>query len=286
MVKYIIIFLVLIFTTLVFMYVTISSPSVYRETVSFPVNPHIYNNPDRSIKDIEIVVFYFVPKDKVTSQFVGWKEILDSSLKKLVAFHSLELHGTSHIRYTIYSQPVIGLKQSAVYDTDITDRGNPQALFHVAQEIDARVFDPAGDLYRHDFFITRKEAYSVLLILYEGVGASGGIIYDSELKSVGEIARKLNLPESVIYPVNIKTVDSFLLFNREYVTKTQSSDTGTTILAHEFYHTLGVPDGYEAVEEDGISADVSTSNDIMGIGRTRPIDATYISSKFLKGLGL
>ena len=286
MIKYIIIVLVLIFTTLIFMYVTVSSPSVYREIVLFPTNPHVYNNPDHSIKNIKIVVFYFIPKDRVTSQLIDWKETFDSSLKKLVAFHSLELHDTSHIRYAIYPEPVIGFEQGSIYDTDVTEHGNPQALKHVAQEINARVFDPAGDLYHQDFSTTRKEEYSVLLILYEGVGASGGIIYHSETGSVSEIAQELDLSKSIVHPIKIKTIDGFLLLNRKYVSTTQDSDMGITVLAHEFYHTLGVPDGYDAVEENGTLVGVSTSNDIMGIGRTRSIDTTYLSNEVLKKLGL
>lgn len=286
MIKYIIVVLVLIFAALAFMYVTTNSPSVYQETISFAVNPHIYNNPDRSIKDIKIVVFYFIPKDRITLQVADWKEILESRLKELASFHLLQLRGTSRIHYDIYPEPVIGFKEAAQYDTNITEGGNPQALLHVAKEIDTRVFDPAGDLYRQDFSITRKDGYPVLLILYEGVGASGGIIYDSESGSVSEVAQKLGLSESIIHPVEIKTVDGFLLLNRKYITDKQDVGAGTTILAHEFYHTLGVPDGYEEIEEDGIQTAVSTSNDIMGIGRIYPIDKAYLSSEFLKGLGL
>lgn len=286
MVKYIAIVLVLIFATLMFMYVSVNSPWVYREAISFPINPHIYDNPDRSIKNIKIAVFYFVPQDRVILQLIDWKEILEDRIKKLVAFHSLELHNTSLIRYAIYPEPVIGLKEGIVYDTDVTKHGNPQALVHVAEEIDSRVFNHTGDLYREDFPMTQKEEYSVLLILYEGVGASGAIIHDGKWGLASEIPQKFVSPESIIYPVKLEAIDSLLLLNRDYITKTQNSDTGTTILAHEFYHTLGIPDGYEAGEENTMSADISLSNDIMGIGRTRPIDKVYISNEVLKKLGL
>lgn len=286
MVKYIIIVLVLIFAVLIFLYVTISSPSVYREAVSFSANPHIYNNPDRSIKNINVFAFYFVPKNRAVSQFVDWKKILRSGLEKLSAFHSLQLRGTSRIRYTIYQESVIGLQDDAMYDTALTQYGNSEALVRVAEEIEARVFDPVGDLYRKNFFPAQKGEYPILLILYEGVGASGGIIYDSKLRSVDEFAQKLGVPESVIHPVEVKTVDSFLLLNREYMTNTQHADTGITILAHEFYHTLGVPDGYSEEEKDGRLTALSTSNDIMGLGRTRSIGNTYLSKEVLNGLGL
>lgn len=284
--KYIIIVLVLIFATLMVMYVSVNLPWVYRESISFPVNSHIYDNPDRSIKNIKIAVFYFVPKDRATSQLVDWKEILEDRLKKLVAFHSLEFRNTSLIRYAIYPEPVIGLKEGIMYDTDVTKHGNPQALVHVAEEIDARIFDTAGDLYRKDFSMTRKEEYSVLLILYEGVGASGAIIYDSKSGLASGIPQKFLSSESIIYPVKLEAVDSLLLLNRDYITKTQNSDTGTTVLAHEFYHTLGIPDGYEAGGENDMLANISVSNDIMGIGRTRSIDKAYISNEVLKKMGL
>ena len=242
MVKYIIIVLALIFAVLLFLYVTISSPLVYRETVSFSADPHLYNNPDRSIKNIKMYAFYFVPKNRAVSQFAEWKKVLRSGLEKLVAFHSLQLRQTSRVYYTIYPESVIGLQDDAIYDTAITQYGNSQALVRVAEEIEDRVFDPEGDLYRQDYSPAQKGEYPILLILYEGVGASGGIIYDSKLKSVSEVAQKLDLPESVIHPVEIKTVDSFLLLNREYMTQTQNADIGTTLLIHEFYHTLGVPE--------------------------------------------
>ncbi len=286
MVKYIIIVLVLIFAVLLFLYVTISSPSVYRETVSFSADPHLYNNPDRSIKNIKFFVFYFVPKNRAVSQFAEWKKVLRSGLEKLVAFHSLQLRQTSRVYYTIYPESVIGLQDDVIYDTAITQYGNSQALVRVAEEIEDRVFDPAGDLYRQDYSPAQKGEYPILLILYEGVGASGGIIYDSKLKSVSEVAQKLDLPESVIHPVEIKTVDSFLLLNREYMTQTQNADIGTTLLIHEFYHTLGVPDGYKEEEKNGVLTALSTSNDIMGLGRTRPIGSTYLSKEVLNGLGL
>lgn len=286
MIKYIVIVLVLIFAVLLFLYVTISSPSVYREAVSFPANPHIYNNPDRSIKNIKIFAFYFVPKNRAVSPFADWKKVLESGLETLAAFHSLQLRQTSHIRYAVYPESVIGLEDDAMYDTAITGHGNSQALVRVAEEIEARVFDPAGNLYHQDYSPAQKGEYPILLILYEGVGASGGVIYDSKLRSVSEVAQKFGVPESVIHPVQVKTVDSFLLFNREYMTRTQDGDTGITILTHEFYHTLGVPDGYEERKNNGVSIALSTSNDIMGLGRTRPIGGTYLSKEVLNGLGL
>jgi len=96
------------------------------------------------------------------------------------------------------------------------------------------------ELEEGGYFSEARDGYRVFLILYEGVGASG-----SE---------------------NVALVSSAFLALPEY------GAAATTILAHEFYHTLGIPDGYD------LRTGRANSNDIMGEGRARPIEKTFISS--------
>ena len=93
-----------------------------------------------------------------------------------------------------------------------------------------------------------QNTYHVYYILYEGVGATGG--------------------------ENAALISRTFLSDEEY--KVESS----SLFAHEFYHTLGLPDEYTIPEGREMS------DDIMSIGRYRPISQTYISLKLLQSLGL
>jgi len=263
------------------MYFWIGVPRIYRPAASSDrfagfAAPHFYGNPGRSIGEIQIAAFYFVPENKAGLQAVDWKEVLQASLQQLVEFHSLQFQGLSRASFKIYPAPVIGLADNLSYDTEVTQRGNPRALIAIGEELEARAFRPDGDLFVPDFAV--RDAYPVLFVMYEGVGASGGVIHESELESVPEIARELGLPESVIFEVDIKSVDGFFLVNREFLAGSHGP-AGASVFVHEFYHTIGIPDGYD--EETA----VSYTADIMGIGRTKPLDKTYVSKEILKNLG-
>jgi len=260
------------------MYFWIGVPKVYRSVSPGLTAPHVYNNPEQSIEKIQIAAFYFVPGNKVDSQADNWREVLEAGLEKLREFHSLQFQGLSSLSYEIYPEPVIGLLNNLFYDTDITERGNPHALINIAEELEARIFRSTGDLFLADFAQRTESAYPALFVMYEGVGASGGVIHESELESVPEIARELGLPESVIFEVDIKSVDGFFLVNREFLAGSHGP-AGASVFVHEFYHTIGIPDGYD--EETA----VSYTADIMGIGRTKPLDKTYVSKEILKNLG-
>ena len=239
--------------------------------------PHLYNNPDVSIENIHISAIYFVPKNKNPAD--NWKNTMEAGLIKLREFHELQFQRRSKISYEIFPEPVIGEKDSLFYDTTSTDRGNPQALINASNEIERRVFANAGDLFNVNFGRDIDDVYPVLFIMYEGVGASGGIINESEEETAAGIAERLNLSESVIFVVDVKSSDGFFLVNREIVDGTHGPN-GQSVLAHEFYHTLGLPDEYSL--ENG----VAESPDIMGLGRFKPVENTYLSRELLAGLGL
>lgn len=279
MIRYSAVVFIVICGALASMYFLIGVPRIYRSASSEFAAPHFYGNPDRPIGEIQIAAFYFVPRNKAGLQAADWKEVLQASLQKLVEFHSLQFQGLSRASFKIYPAPVIGLLENLSYDTEVTQRGNPRALVSIGEELEARAFRPDGDLFVPDFAVRADNAYPVLFVMYEGVGASGGVIYESELESVPEIARELGLPESIIFKVDIESVDGFFLVNREFLAGSHGP-AGTSVFVHEFYHTVGIPDGYD--EETA----VSHTADIMGIGRTKPLDKTYVSKETLKNLGL
>ncbi|MDO8600671.1 MAG: hypothetical protein Q7R73_03575 [bacterium] len=242
--------------------------------------PHIFNNPDSGIQHIRIAAFYFVPKNKAAAGTAEWRTLLEKNLEQLQKFHTLQFQGRSVVTYVVYPEPVVGYADQLVYDTESTQHGNPKALLNIGEELDQRVFFPEGDLYRPDFWKKEEGSYPVMFIMYEGVGASGGVIAESDFESVGDIAKELGLPESVIFKVNVKSAEGFFLLSRTFLSDLPYRAFGASVLAHEFYHTLGIPDEYE--EED----EKPTSADIMGLGRFRPIEKTYIQRETLRALGL
>lgn len=271
--------LILIFSTLAAIYFFLGVPDIYSEDYAELPIPHAFGDPSRKIPEISIAAFYFVPQNKANNVAENWKEALEDSLLKLQKFHSIQFLGRSSMRYDIYETPIIGLHQSIVYDTNDTSEGNPQALKRISEEIQERVFDKTGDLYVPGFGIPSGSAYPVFAVMYEGVGSIGGVIYESEFELAGDIAKSLGLPEGSIFIVDIEHADGFFLVNRLCVTNPDQCDPGgPTLFAHEFYHTIGVPDEYEG--------EFQTSADIMGAGRFKAIEETYLNKRIVKKLGL
>ena len=226
----------------------IGLPHVYTAESGEPISPHLFDETRQPIHTINLIAFYFVPRNKVATQIANWREILVDNLQNLKKFHELQFGGSSQIHLTIYPNPVIGYKDNLVYDTSVTQRGNPAALRSITQELDKRVFDSKGDLYWPDAVSTGTNAWQVSYILYEGIGASG-------------------------------TIHSAIL-SRIFLTDPQYLVRGPSYFAHEFYHTLGIPDGYD------LSTALPNTDDIMGAGRERPLDLTYLSGDTLKKMGL
>ena len=278
MFKYLLLILGLIFASLGGIYFFVGVPRINPTIFQQPAIPHLYNNPDIKIENIQIFAFYFVPKNKTVKE--NWRNTMESGLNRLQEFHKLQFLQRSKISYNIFPEPVIGEREILFYDTETTNRGNPQALINSSNEIERRVFRSDGNLFYVDFPRSTDKSYPVLFIMYEGVGASGGIINESgENLTSAEIAKKLNLPESIIYIVDVKSTDGFFLVNRE-ILEGKHGQNGQSILAHEFYHTLGLSDEYSLEDASARSAD------IMGLGRFKPIENTYISKKLMASLGL
>ena len=247
MLKYLIIVFVFIFSALAWINFGVGVETVYEEETPKPAALHIYNDPGRSIENIEILALYFVPKNKTYQQIENWKEILEDNLKKLEEFHDLQFRGRSRISYKILDKLVTGNKINLEYATNVTQHGNPEGLRRISNELLYRL-SSQGDLYQPGLINKDSSAYKVILILYERVGASVG--------------------------------EDVALVSRTFFTDPQYSDIAATTLAHEFYHTLGLPDAYE------IPSAIPTSLDIMGLGLSRPLEKNYIAREFLKGMGI
>lgn len=280
MAKYVFMTLGMIVAALAALFFWIGNPRMFQYAAVVPPSPHFFNNPERGIVATRVAAVYFIPKNKEHEKSGTWREMLESNLALLQKFHSLQFQGRSAVSVAVYPEPVIGRRGQLFYDTKNTSRGNPKALLSIAEELEERVFSSSGDLYRPDFWKQENGTYPVLFILYEGVGASGGIIAEHSSESVADIARELGIPESVIFKVPVSSVDGFFLLSRSFLSEAEYRSFGASLLAHEFYHTLGVPDGYDAEDE------TPTTVDIMGLGRFRPIEKTYLQRKTLRALGL
>ena len=241
---------------------------------------HAYHNTDSSLEKIRIRAFYVVPQNKTADAVPNWKEFLETALVRAAEFHEIQFREKSALYYNIYQEPVILEKNNDYYDTESTRHGNPKALISIGNELEKRVFKKDGDLYMENFSQRNESEYPVLAIIYEGVGAAGGVIYESELESVSEISKKLGLSESVIYKVDVESADGFFILSRSYLTDEQYKFNGITHFYHEFAHTFGLPDGYD------LETGVSDTFDIMGEGRRKPIEIMYLDRKFTRAMGL
>lgn len=201
------------------------------------IAPHFYRNPLTDISRINLKVFYAVPQNKIPLE--GWPALLEPVLVDSEKFHKVQFRGISELHYDIASQPFLLERESGFYDTGNTDRGNPEGLKNIFSEIKRRVpgiFEPAGG------------AFTVVAIVYEGVGASG--------------------------------TDGAMILSRTFLSDGQYRDFRSSLFYHEFGHTLGLPDRYD------LEHSIPYSNDIMGAGRRKSIELTYIDMELLREMGL
>ena len=239
---------------------------------------HVYKVPDRLIDSVRLRVFYAVPQDKAAQSKGNWQEIISRVFSDVSRFHAIQFRGFSKIDLNIFPEQVLLDHESIFYDSEKTDAGNPHALLAVAKEIEQRIATPGGDLYREEFATRKDGEYVVMGIIYEGVGASGGLIYDSPLETLQEIALQLGVPESLIHIVDVESSDGFFLANSNCLASSVCGEPGPSLTYHEFAHALGIQDQYEG--------DHSFSEDIMGLGRFKPLDSTYIDRSILKEMGV
>lgn len=217
--------------------------------------PHLYKDKKTSLEEINITVFYFIPKDSISSKNEMWKEVAEKKLKELQEFHNIQFENKSKITYDFFDKEIIGESFKKEYETFFGGE-DQDALLPIKKEITRRVLTEEGDLY-----VKKERSDSirqVYFVIFEGKGAAGN--------------------------------DTFALLGREYLTEKIYSDTGTTFLAHEFYHTLGILDNYKTAEyvfNDGkqIPVSIITSKDIMGQVNI-PLVNTYIDRETLRNMGI
>jgi hypothetical protein len=239
---------------------------------------HVYKVPDRLVDSVHLRVFYAVPQDKAAQSKNNWQEIISRVFSDVSRFHEIQFRGFSKIDVQIFPEQVLLDHESIFYDSEKTDAGNPHALLAVAQEIERRIATPGGDLYREEFATRKDGEYVVMGIIYEGVGGSGGLIYDSPLGTPQEISLQLGIPESLIHIVNVESSDGFFLANSDCLAGPVCGEPGPSLIYHEFAHALGIQDQYEG--------DHSYSEDVMGLGRFKTLDSTYLDRSILKEMGV
>ncbi|MDP3963065.1 MAG: hypothetical protein Q8Q39_01065 [bacterium] len=198
--------------------------------------PHVVDDSSIGLDRIRLVVVYFVPADVIPWE--GWRERIVPALQEMEAFHRLQFRGSSELVHEIYTETIVGERDSAFYDGSDTARGNPHAWEAVREELNRRL----GALRQDD------GAFDARLVLFEGVGAVGGV--DQILVSSGYLQSPVEMPRA------------------------------SAVFYHELGHVFGLKDAY--TYEHGAPLD----EDIMGLGRNRPIGQTYLSEKAKKELGI
>lgn len=256
--------LVLAVLSLLF-FVYLSHTSVPR----VPILPHkspIHFASDRnvSLQNVAAKVIYFVPADMTTNTVWDWKKDVDTTMQEERRFFSNQLGNT--LQPAIYPQVVVGKNPHDYYDGDKTDHGNPHALVAIRDELLDRVYSSAGDLYDPEFVKADSSAYQILIIIYEGTGASSIIYQNGDTTGEDVIKIEKDGPPAIIL--------STAFLNSPYY-----KEFGSTILAHEIAHSFGLNDGYD------LSSGTNQTDDLMGEGRRRVLTATYISEKNKRLLG-
>lgn len=230
--------------------VTKTKPKPVLKTIS----PYMFENEQVSIEKISLTVIYFIPKDATEKKYEGWKIATESHLKKLLDFHVLQFENTSKITYDLFPEIIIGEKTTSEYEK-LLDYDNPDAVTIVKDELIKRAIVSKEDILQNK---NNNGVRKVYLVVFEGNGGAGN--------------------------------DNFCLISRSYLTDNDYQETGSTFLAHEFYHTLGLVDNYTIAmyaykDNEQFPVSLVTKKDIMGQVNI-PLSRTYIDNSTLKKMGL
>src|SRR3990172_453892 len=243
---------------------------------------HTYHDASRSLGAIRIKMFYAVPKNKTAFIARDWNRLVSRALEEVKRFHSLQFANTSLLHVSIFPKPVILENDAIFYNTERTDFGNPAALVSVSEEIERRIFRKDGDLYDAAFAENNPAEYTILGIMYEDVGQSGGIIHETSAETRKEIAEIYGLSAAYVHIVNISRADGFFLLSRLCLSGSGCIGPGPSLIYHELAHTFGVPDQYVNVG----GAHTPLSEDIIGEGRKGPLERTHIDWITTRKMGL
>jgi hypothetical protein len=160
MLKYIAGVLVFIGITLLSIYFFVGVPRIYHERFPEAQIPHAYGEPSLSLESIDVVGFYFIPNNRVEQQAKDWQNILEENLERVKVFHEAQFLGRSRLSWRVYEQPVIGLRDNALYDTPLPQHTNDEALRRIVGELP-------------EVAKRKGHTYQVLVVMYEGIGATG-----------------------------------------------------------------------------------------------------------------
>jgi hypothetical protein len=231
---------------------------VEKKPVLTPIRPHMYDNESSSLENIHITVFYFIPKDVISKMDTTWQVSTQKHIEDLVSFHTMQFEGSSKITYDFFPEAIIGKRSVSEYESVLGYDDN-DSLSQIKEEVISRILTDGGDFYSsYTKFKKNTSGKDVYLIVFEGKGAAGN--------------------------------DAFALVSKSYLTDPVYKEYASTFLAHEFYHTLGLPDNYQTssyVYKDNqqVSISLLTMKDIMGQVNI-PLSHTYIDTETLKKMGL
>jgi hypothetical protein len=213
------------------------------------MDPHVFANPEFPLTRITVTVLYFVPRDKTAVPREQWMPPLEQAFASLRDFHAVQLRGQSDISVIMHENPVYGAYTHEFYDVGAANHNESQALEPIVQEL----------AEQHADILLRSPGtgYPVVVILYEGAGAGG--------------------------------MAGYAVLSRTFFTRIETREFADTFLAHEFYHALGVPDGYRTVQKifpDGatVNTELLTSRDVMSRVRV-PLSETYLDYQTLAKMG-
>lgn len=255
---FVFIFLLIISIGLV---ILLKTPPIELSQLKIQSEPHLYNNPQISLRKINLLVFYVSPPGLSSN---NWYENIKEVLEKIKAFHYLQFKKLSIIDYKIYPQPLIfDIKNKQSFE-----EGNHNLLkaIKIAEEIETQIIQKKID---KNFIPLSNNSYNVLGIIYEGAGLYGGLISE----------KKISLVErNFTQETSLHKFQGFVFISIDYLTKEGFKKIGPTLFYHELAHTFGIPDQYDPQQ--------IFSLDIMGRGRWEILENNYLDHQTLVKMGI
>ncbi len=225
------------------------------------IEPHFYNNPQISLNNINLMVFYVASSKSLPD---NWHKNIEETLEKIKAFHNLQFKNLSHLDYKIYPKPLI----LDIKNIQLSEEQNHNIIkaIKIAEEIENQIIQGQID---QNFAFLSNNAYNILVIIYEGAGLYGGLISEEKISF---------LEKNLTYNTNLRKFQGFVFISADYLMKNELKKIGPSLFYHELAHTFGVPDKYNQREV--------LSLDIMGRGRWESLENNYFDYQTLVKMGI